>query len=52
MRVIPLGLSSVNWYRSVHICTVMDSTSKPGENDESDDDDEIGEFEKYVWVPG
>ena len=33
-------------------CTVMDSTSEPGENDESDDDDEVGEFEKYVWVPG
>ena len=30
----------------------MDSTSEPGENDESDDDDEVGEFEKYVWVPG
>ena len=33
-------------------CTVMDSTSEPGENYESDDDDEVGEFEKYVWVPG
>ena len=29
-------------------CTVMDSTSEPGENDESDDDDEVGEFENYV----
>ena len=38
--------------KCVHICTVMDSTSEPGENDESDDDDEVGEFEKYVWVPG
>ena len=25
---------------------------EPGENDKSDDDDEVGEFEKYVWVPG
>ena len=33
-------------------CTVMDSTSENGENYESDDDDRVGEFDKYVWVPG